>query len=94
MSYVADDKEVVTDGIIEKGEVVNVTADIDNINLNDGTRYRMELDKNEFIYLLLKIREDIDIAKISKKISEKVILIRMECFILLPQIYNPYPKWF
>ena len=76
MSYVADDKEVVTDGIIEKGEVVNVTADIDNINLDDNladeTRYRMELDKNEFIYLLLKIRKDIDITKISKKISEKV----------------------
>ena len=66
MSYVADDKEVVTRGKIESDMKVitnnNIPAKIEN-----GIRYEMELDKNELIYLLLKIRNNINIENITKR---------------------------
>ena len=66
MSYVADDKEVVTHGKIEKYTEI---VDDNNIpkNFQDGTMYKIELDKNDLIYLILKIRENINIDNIIKR---------------------------
>ncbi len=66
MSYVADDKEVVAHGKIEN-DVKVITSDDIPKKFENGIRYEMELDKNELIYLLLKLRGNIDIESIIKK---------------------------
>lgn len=65
-SYVADDKEVVTYGKIEKKEV-EINGNIPTQFL-DGYKYKMSFGKNELIYLLLKIRNT-DIDEIVKRIK-------------------------
>lgn len=66
MSYVADDKEVVTYGKIENA-VVNVSGDFTG-GQEAYCRYTMKFDKEELIYLLLKLRKA-DIAGIVKRFS-------------------------
>lgn len=68
MSYVADDKEVVTYGAIESKEY--------DINLNhglpeeyvEGCKYTMKLDKDAIIYLLLAL-QNINVSSLVKKIK-------------------------
>lgn len=66
MSYVADDKEVITYGEIEeKIEDINVSIPA---KFCDAHKYKMNIDKNEIIYLLLKLRNS-SIDEIIKQIE-------------------------
>lgn len=66
MSYVADDKEVVTYGGIEH-KVVDINSSVPT-ELYNAYRYTMKLNKHELIYLLLKIKNK-DIDDIVKQIE-------------------------
>ena len=68
MSYVADDKEVVTYGTIESQEyVIDKNHELPKEYV-EGCKYTMRLGKNEVIYLLLKLK-DLNISDLVKKIK-------------------------
>lgn len=73
MSYVADDKEVVTYGKIEQN-LIEIKSEIDYQEITAGTRYQMTFDKNELIYLLLTININNTLDGIIEKIIEKITL--------------------
>lgn len=70
MYYVADDKEVVTYGKVAK-EVIEVNEYNIPETLYNGYKYKMKMDKDELLYLLLKIRNS-DINRIARKVAELV----------------------
>jgi hypothetical protein len=80
MSYVADDKEVVTYGKIEKN-LVTVEANSIPSEVVTGTRYQMDFDKNELIYLLLKINNKYTLEKIVEQINIEIDIKNIDSWI-------------
>lgn len=80
MSYVADDKEVVTYGEIEKNLVTVDASSVPN-EVITGTRYQMTFDKNELIYLLLKINNKYTVEEIVKQFNIEINLGNIDYWI-------------
>lgn len=79
MSYVADDKEVVTNGKIE-----NRIIDVNNNEaeeLCNGCRYSMSLSKDELISLLLRVKDNIDLEDFVKKFKVSLTLSNIDGWI-------------
>lgn len=78
MSYVADDKEVVTYGRVNQNEL-DINNDIPE-KLCNSCRYKMTLNKKELLYLLLKIRNN-HIDEIVQNIDIKLNMYGKEMWI-------------